>query len=270
MVGLEPIGTLPDFEDISQKSLGAYFNGIRHSLSTVLEYSFFRTLAMAQDFTGRVVQDIDGTLPNILLFMARTNHEVLYYEKVAINPKGKLVSLEELGEKANELPDSTIYGTRIDYRRGDEPDERKTLYYFQMNLDDNPYFSEGGFRFQGLKQRADVYGYLNSLDITNTYIKSASYLMYRDHFSKIRNLILDKTQYLLQDDSGIPLKYFDQDQWDLTFYGSYVSPIALFQVRYQSDLRAMYAKGKEVKPLPFGIGYQFRAGTSNLMKAVKK
>jgi hypothetical protein len=264
MIGLEPIGNLPDFEKISKKSIGGYFNGIQRTLYSILSVSFFRTISMADDFTGRVVSDIDGTLPVLMFFMERTNHKVLYYEKIAISPEGKVIPAEEA--KA----DSTYYGSKITFQRNDHPEEYKTLYYFAANLQDSPYSARSGMSEGGLAQRTDFRKYLESLDITSTYIKSASYLMYRDSFSIIRNLILDKSKYFLQDDSGMSINFIDTAKWDLTFYGSYISPISLFSVRYQSALRQIYQKGVGVKPLPFGIGYQYQAGTSNLMLGVKK
>ncbi len=264
MIGLEPIGNLPDFEKINKKSIAGYFNGIQRTLYSILSVSFFRTISMADDFTGRVVSDIDGTLPVLFFFMARTNHRVLYYEKIAISPEGTVVPAEEA------KTDSTYYGSKITYQRNDKPNEYKTLYYFAANLQDSPYSSRSGLTEGGLAQRSDFRKYLENLDITSTYIKSASYLMHRDTFGIIRNLILDKSKYYLQDDSGMPIKMIDRSKWDLTFYGSYVAPISLFSVRYQADLRQVYQKGTEVKPLPFGIGYQYQAGTSNLMLGVKK
>lgn len=265
MIGLEKPGTVPDFEKIGENGITRYFNGIRHTLTTIMEYSFFRTIAMAQDFTGRTVAEIDGTLPVILLFMARTEHKVLYIDPVAINEKGELVEREKATNK------EAILGMRVAYQRKDHPEERKTLYYFQANIGDEAYSARSGFQSEGLKKREDLKTFLKNLDITATYIKSASYLMHRESFSTIRDLILKESKYYLQDDSGMPIKYIDKDKWGLTFYGSYYSPISLFSARAQADLRAVYAKGGDgVKPLPFGIGYQFRKGTSNLMLGVKK
>ena len=264
MVGLEPIGDLPDMEAIGKQSLGAYLNGIQQSLYNILNHSFFRTISMAQDFTGKRVTTVDGTLHTLMLFMARTDHKVLYYEKVAVDPAGKIVPADQA------QTDSTYYGTKIAFQKNSEPDSRKYLYYFQANLQDTPYTARSGLSTSGLAQHTDFRKYLESLDINATYLKSASYLMYRETFSIVRNLILDKSQYLLQDDSGMPIKYIDQEKWNLTFYGNYVAPINLFKNRYQQDLRSVYAKGEGVKPLPFGIGYQYVAGTSNLMLGVKK
>ena len=96
--------------------------------------------------------------------------------------------------------------------------------------------------------------------------------MYEENFSVVRNYILDKSAYVLQDDSGMPLANFTKGKhaWDLTFFGVYAGPIALFKGRWQQDMKVAYTKKEQVRPLPFGIGYQFAEGTSNLMLAKKK
>lgn len=264
MIGLEPIGDLPDMDAVAKASLGGYLNGLQQTLYNILNLSFFRTISMAQDFTGKRVSTIDGTLPILMLFLVRTDHKILYYEKVAVDRDGKLIPAAEA------QADSTYYGTKISYESADEPGVRKNLYYFAANLQNTPYTARSGLSEGGLEQRKDFRAYLESLDITSTYLKSASYLMYRETFSIVRNLILDKSEYLLQDDSGMPIKFVDPEKWNRQFFGSYFSPIPLFKVRYQGDLRAIYQEGSQVKPLPFGIGYQYQAGTSNLMLARKK
>ena len=264
MIGLEPIGNYPDMDQVAKKSMNGYFNGLRHSLYTILKLSFFRTIAMAKDFTGKVTTDIDGTLPVLMLFMARTNHRILYYEKVAVNEEGMLISASQAtGGKV-------YYGTKLTYRREDKPNEKKTLFYFAANLQNTPYSSRSGLVRKGLEDRNDFRKFLKSLDITTTYIKSASYLMHRETFSIIRNIILNQSKYLLQDDSGMSVRYMERNKWNLTFFGSYVAPIHLFRNRYQKDLHKIYADGNGIKPLPFGIGYQYQKGTSNLMLAEKK
>lgn len=261
MMGLEPIGNMPNFDKIAEKkALPTYFNSIQISLKTILQYSFFRTLDMANDFKGRVSADVDGTLPVLLLFLERTNHRIINYEQVAINPEGKLI-------KAADAEKGAYKGTKIIYRREANPDEVKTLYYFGVNLSNNAHENLGG-----LSTRKDLKSYIESLDISATYLKSASYLMYLGDFTMIRDMILAKSPYLLQDDSGMPLSNFTagKHKWDLIFYGVYAGPISLFSNRWQQDMKLAYQKKEQVRPLPFGIGYQFAQGTSNLMLAKKK
>jgi hypothetical protein len=228
-------------------------------MNAILGLSFFRTIAMANDFKS----DLDGTLHVLMHFMARTNHEVLLQEQVAIMPNG------ELTNDLSTLSDSTYIGNRYFFKRNGE-DKVRTLTYFAVNIQNVPYVSRGGLAAKGLKTRTDLVEYIKEIDIKSTYLKSASYLMHRPTFSIIRDLILNESEHILQDDSGIPAQYFDSNQWNLTFYGNYSHPISLFENRYQEDLKEIYSNKKNIKSLPFGIGYQFRKGTSNLMRASKK
>ena len=260
MIGLEPIGTFPDLQlKNKDTTFSTYMSQLKKSMNAILGLSFFRTIAMANDFKS----DLDGTLHVLMHFMARTNHEVLHQEQVAIMPNG------ELTNDLSSLSDSTYIGNRYFFKRNGE-DKIRTLTYFAVNIQNVPYVSRGGLAAKGLKTRTDLVEYIKEIDIKSTYLKSASYLMHRPTFSIIRDLILNESEYILQDDSGIPAQYFDSNQWNLTFYGNYSQPISLFENRYQEDLKEIYLNKKNIKNLPFGIGYQFRKGTSNLMRASKK
>lgn len=256
MLALEPLGTFPDMIEKSKTGKDLpYLNGIRNSLNMILGKSFFRTLAMAEDFNG----EVDGNLPVLMQFMKRTGHKVLYQEKVGVTADGKLST------DLKNMDASTYFGNRYYFQR-DGLEVVRTLTYFSVNLQNMAYGD-----MPGLDSRKDFQAYLKGSNISSTYLKSASYLMHRETFSTIRNLILDESECVLQDDSGMPVKFFDPAKWNLTFYGDYVFPISLFASRHQDDLKEIYAKGgANVKPLPFGIGYQYVKGTSNLMKAVKK
>ena len=261
MIALEPIGTFPNMVEKSKSGKdGIYMNGVRKSLNMILGKSFFRTIAMADDFKG----EVDGNLPVLMQFMKRTNHNVMYQEKVALNQDGTLTT------DMTNVVDTTYIGNRYYFQR-EGSDAVRTLTYFAVNLQNTPYGSRGGLVAKGLETRTDLVNYFKKINMKSTYLKSASYLMHRPTFSIIRNIILDESEFLLQDDSGIPVKYFDTNKWNLTFYGNYSFPIPMFAERHQEDLKSIYDKGGDnVKPLPFGIGYKWRKGTSTLMKAEKK
>lgn len=261
MVGLEPIGSYPDLPELMKDTSGVnYLNGVHKSLHALLRLSFFRTIAMADDFKG----EVDGTLPVFLHFMSRNGYTVHYHEKVALRSDGTLT------DDLSKASDSSYFANRFYYKKGNE-DKMRVLTYFAVNLQNVPYVSRGGLVAKGLETRTDFTQFLEKSNISATYLKSASYLMHRPTFSIVRDIILNESEYLLQDDSGIPVAFFDRDQWDLTFYGNFEEPISLFEERQQEDLKAIYDSTEiEIQPLPFGIGYQFAKGTSNLMKASKK
>lgn len=260
LFALEPIGNFPDlYRKEKDTTLGEYLDQLKTSMKAILGLSFFRTVAMADDFQS----ELDGTLHVLMHFMARTDHEVLYQEKVAILPNG------DLSNDLSSISDSTYIGNRFYYRKTGE-EKVRTLTYFACNIQNTPYGSRGGLLAKGLETRKDLVAFIEKLDINSTYLKSASYLLHRPSFSIIRDIILTKSKHIIQDDSGIPLQFFD-DKWDLTFYGNFEKPIRLFSDRQQEDLKEAYDnEDNDVRPLPFGIGYQFQKGSSNMMRATRK
>jgi hypothetical protein len=101
-------------------------------------------------------------------------------------------------------------------------------------------------------------------------MKSAAYVMFDPQASTARRFVLDQSRYILQEDSGIPVRYFAPSAWALQFYGTYNKPISIFKHEYQADLAKIYKTGGDINPLSFGIGYHFQVDTANLAFATRK
>ncbi|MBE9215481.1 hypothetical protein IQ247_22920 [Plectonema cf. radiosum LEGE 06105] len=242
LIGLEPVGSVPDFAKLSANESNTALSKARSSLSEILQFSFFRTNDMKVDLQKQ------GVLPILYIFMARTNNRILDLQYIGLD---KSASIQQFKE-------GMVPGVKITFvPEGDSVP--RNLYYFSTDLSND-----------GLKKHPELTKFVTKLENPVTYLKAASYLMYNDSFSNIRNTILAKSSHLLQDDSGMPLKSFDNGKWDLKFYGAYTRPIGLFSNSYQSDLRQVYVSNKAIKPLDFGIGYQFAVNQSNLMLAETK
>ncbi len=65
LCGIEPVGSVPD---VTKLALGPALYQIEGSLNSVLNYSFFQTKEMRQDFSA---SQLNGTLPVLMVFMAR-------------------------------------------------------------------------------------------------------------------------------------------------------------------------------------------------------
>jgi len=91
-------------------------------------------------------------------------------------------------------------------------------------------------------------------------------MLHRKEFSLIRNLVLENSGAVLQDDSGIPYRWFGSDLWKVQLYGDYDRPYGSFKYMEQADLRNAY-KQPGTKPLPMHVGYGYRKITSNLLLA---
>jgi hypothetical protein len=244
LVGLEPVGKLPDIEQLSTSEIKTKLQEIDSSMNTILGLSFFRTKAMKVELANQ------GVLPILFVLMARTDNRILDVQYIGLDKDANIRAFDKKSQDKSLIP-----GVKISFVK-EGKSQPQTLYYFSTDLSDS-----------GLQKTPQFNKFVQKLDNPVTYLKAASYLMYNEYFSTIRNLILSQSTSLLQDDSGIPVKYFEQQKWNLKFYGSYTKPIDLFNKQYQPELRKIYTSDRKIKPLDFGIGYNFKVNQSNLMLA---
>lgn len=243
LIGLEPVGTIPDFSQLSSTQTLQKIQEAKNSLYAILQYSFFRTKDMKVDMANQ------GVLPILFLFMARTNQTILDVEYIGIAKDATVQKYQE----------GMVPGVKISFVTEGESTPR-TLYYFSTDLSN-----------WGLEKNPEFQTFMKQIEQPVTYLKAASYLMHYGTFSTMRDLVLSQSKNLLQDDSGIPIKSFNTEQWDLTFYGNYTPPRAPFnQEEYQPDLMKIYRSNKNIDKLDFGIGYNFGPNESNLMLATKQ
>ncbi len=253
MIGLEPVGSLPNFKKENSDSLYSYFNKVNTSLNTILKFSFFRTASMSKDIRNA---EVDGTLHLLFLFLKRIGNSICSAKPIIIDSAGNTVFLNSFLELKKYK--SATKGVEIKFR--DKNNNEKKLLYFSLNAADGSLKNNNGFIV-----------YLKSMGTINTYLKSASYLMHNSYFSVVRTIILNQSEHVVQDDSGIAFHYFlyDNHKWDYSFFGQYLKPVPRFSGYYQMDLDSLYKK-QGAKPIGFGIGYNFKDKNSNFMIASKK
>ncbi|SHI29150.1 hypothetical protein SAMN02745146_0382 [Hymenobacter daecheongensis DSM 21074] len=251
LIGLEPVGSVPRRATLENPRL---FPALKASLWSVLNFSFFRTNDMAVDLKS---VELDGSLPLLMLFAARTGHQVTAIRYVQLNTQGQLLDADTATIRK---PGPKII-PGVEMQLLNESGQKKQLYYFSADLSD---WKLGTNKEAALK-------YVRTLGPLVTYVKSATYLMHKTYFSKVRNLILEQSSFVLQDDSGIAMKYFRPADWQFTYYGVYKRPINLFAKQYQPELTKAYAdSAHRPRPLPFGTGYNWRQNDSNLLLARRR
>ncbi len=259
MIGLEPSGKVPDIRKIPTDFWENYFLALRTAMDDILTASFFKTKDMKVDFK---IQELKGTLPIMMVFLARTGHKIVTMEPVEINDSGLIV--DSRFEQAAIHQYNHMNGIRITYEKDSASSDtpQKEVYYFSIDLSN-----------ASLAQKPALSRFLDHNGDVITFIKSASYLMHERNFATIRSLILQHSYVLVQDDSGIPLKYIigpdSGEEWEPEFYGGYKAPIPMFKGFYQEDLKTNFADTSKTKPLPFRIGYG-NTSKSNILVAKKK
>ena len=242
LAALEPPGGVPDLTRLPRGSIGASLANVEHSLSSILSFSFFITKHMKVDFHA---SQINGTLPILYVFMARSGKTLKSVEGVGLDDMGTLLTGADAGR-------AVTHGARIIFTGQDGVE--KTLYYFSTDL------SNSGVRGSGFLKFCDTLAPGNSL------IKSASYLLHAGNFSAVRSWLLANSATIIQDDSGIPLAYYSTRKWSFFPFGRYAGPISEFSGRYQQQYAELFTRAH---PIDFGIGYRWRSHESNLLLSVK-
>ena len=155
-------------------------------MGSILSFSFFITRQMRVDLRAG---ELSGTLPILYVFLARSGKTIREVSPVALDDKGAAYF-------ANENPGrNATRGVRIVFAGSDG--EARTLYYFSTDL------SNGGVRVSGFLK------FCETLAPGNSLIKSASYLLHSGNFTTVRDFLLRNSATIIQDDSGIPLAYYN-------------------------------------------------------------
>lgn len=228
MCGLEKVGSTLG---TNIKTDPAHYASLRRALISLMKNSYFITKDMKNDLDN---EQLDGVCPVLTMLMAAAGRQIISIENMMIDDNGNLVPAHGNGN---------VMKYKF-FKQGSKHEQ--TLYYFSCDVNN-------------LRMDPKVRKYLTlTLPKHNiaTYLKAASYLMHMNNFSDIRDFIVNNSQYVVQDDSGVPYKYLTSD-FNITLYGSYKRPLPVFTDGcVQHDLDSAYkANAASVKPLPFRIGY---------------
>jgi hypothetical protein len=243
LCGVEEIGPAPDLNAIAPEVLPSALANLRKSMESSLDWSFFITKNMKVDLKQR---QLSGVLPILYVFLARSGCTIESVIPVSLNREGNMIESGK-GETA---------GIRIIFSGNGS--STQTLYYFCSDLSDDGIKAHPGFMKFCEKQGSGV-----------SLLKAASYLIHEGGFTRARDFLLRQSTTLIQDDSGIPLHFFEPNKWDIYFCGQYIGPIETFKQHYQPDLAQAYATNPH-EPLPFGFGYQWQPSRSGLIIANRK
>jgi hypothetical protein len=248
--GLEPVGDVPQLTGLPRGAVDASLHNIEGSLATILNLSFFITKNMKTQLTAGPVY---GTLPILYVFLARTGKTVHEVSFVSLDKEGNFIVADDSGKRAGRATtQSAAKGVKIVFSDGNGP--RQTLYYFSTDL------SDGGVKISGFLQ------FCAKLGAADSFLKSASYLLHGSNFARVRSFLVDHSATVLEDDSGIPLAYFDPKTWRLQPFGHYLAPLGIFPNTYQPRMAELF---RNAAPLDFGIGYLWRKNESNLLLATR-
>ena len=240
LVGLQPPGRLPRLDGVSSAEL----ERLRGGFESLVEAGYFQQTDMDRDFDA---ERLDGMLPVLYIFLARTGHRLLAVRHLV---------LDEEGSPVEPGADEAATAVEIEFVRDGEDTVRRLLYFSQDLSDQGLTAGHGAFR-----------RYLMSLGEWNVLMKAAVYLLQMEGFTVLRDLLLERTGTLLQDDSGLPLRDLVGAGWEIEAFGRYSKTLPVYREWFQEDLKALFDEAGASRPLPFAIGYHSQIGEGCLIVA---
>ncbi len=115
--------------------------------------------------------------------------------------------------------------------------------HFAANLDD-----EGLARTPGVKAHLEAKGRISAMT------KAASYLLWRNDFSWIRDYLLAHMDFMISDSTGIPPKFLQPAGFSLETYGGFTQSFLGANKDYNKAFRELW-KAQPARKLPFRYGY---------------
>jgi hypothetical protein len=96
--------------------------------------------------------------------------------------------------------------------------------------------------------------------------KAASHLLWNDHFSVMRGWLLEHTDWMISDSTGIPPRFADPAGFDQDTYGQFHGPalFGLYDDRDARDFKKLFAS-EPARDLPFRYGYPDKDGHAHMV-----
>ena len=252
MFGLERIGGVPDVEAMTGEEFAQLLQNLRNFMINLFARNYFVTDTMLRALRK---ERLRGVVPVLMVSMSLSGVEVL--RVVPLDPPVPFAAPGQADTAhKRRRSDRGLKGVLIEFRQASSARVQR-LSYFSLDATD-----------AAMANYPQFLDYVRALAPTTTLIKSASYLLHGNEFSRLREAILDASELLVQDDTGLPYALLLKRGWQLRVHGIYEVPIPPFEYAYQPALAAAYEKQKP-KRLPFRFGYRLNRhdNRSNLMVA---
>jgi hypothetical protein len=250
-LALENPGTLPNIEKMDAKQFDGMLRDVRNAFAEIFQRNYFITSYMGKQLTTPYIR---GTVPIMATMMALKGLRIAKIESV--DPFPDLTKAFE--EPKAKRPGKILRGAKITFVSA--ANRSHELTYYSLDATD-----------KALVHYPDFLELVGRNKPASALVKSASYLLHDNQFSKTRDMILASADILVQDDTGLPYRYLKQANWNIKLFGKYHTPIAPMQWGLQTDLRAAFGEPEVAArgPLPFPFGYHWKGAESGLILATR-
>jgi hypothetical protein len=259
-ISLEAAGDVRAIDSIAKDKLAVDLDAITLDIRR-LYHAAHSTTKSLQEASHSV---LPGTIMMALAGLAVHGMEPVQLRYFDLEPDGSIKYLTdtELDERAAEIAakgehkpkkvthywyeqTSAFANVEILYRpRGDAKAPLRTYRHILANLDD-PHMTADDRVLKHLAKKGKV----------SVMTKAASFLLWFDDFSQIRNYLLGHIAWMISDASGLPPRYAIPAGYEEITYGDFAGPYFIQDPHSDRVAFVKLWKAQPHRPLPFRFGY---------------
>jgi hypothetical protein len=252
-MSLEHAGDPRRVDHLDNKQLEASLKLIRQTATGLLTANDSKTENLMKGQRG----ELPGQLSFFLIALAVHGYEPvsLRYIRVAKDGKVEGLTAEDIAKlEGNNAPLLRKVWTSPDFsvafsnaeltfvkKGGDPKKDARVHRHFAANLDDTGFGEDPGMQ-----------AYLKNKGKVVAMTKAASYLLWRDGFSKIRSYLLDNMEFMISDSTGVPPEFATKAGFEQQAFGRFSESFLNANPTYNEEFRKLFANAQE---LPFRYGY---------------
>jgi hypothetical protein len=117
---------------------------------------------------------------------------------------------------------------------------------------------------ESLRKDPSALKYLEAKGTVSAMTKAASYLLWAEGFSKIKNYLLGHMAYMFSDSTGIPPSDAAKAGFEMETYGKFKAPFLIARASVGEEFKKLWAS-QPYRELNFRYGYPDKAGDHHLL-----
>ncbi len=262
-ISLEAAGDVRQIDTIKMGTLAADLDVVGMDIRRLYRSAYSATQDLQKDSRNPA---FPGTLMFVFAGLVLHDMEPVSLRYFDINPDGSISYLSgaELDVRAIEYEqtkrgktppktithywyehDSAFGNVEIQFRpRGDAKAPLRVYRHIVQNLDDTHLKGDGRLLVH-LKKKGKV----------SIMTKAASFLLWYDDFTEVRNYLLSSIAWMVSDASGIPPSYAEPAGYEQVTYGEFTGPLFIIDPKNTRKEFIKLWKGQPKRPLEFRFGY---------------
>ena len=253
-ISLEPAGDIRPIDTLASDRLAPELQTHRSHLERLFEKAHSRTDNLEKESKT----ELPGEILFALAALAVSGDEPVGLRYLRLRPDGSVAYVTQGDiDAAKTVADrrALFANAELRFRASGSDGPVQVFRHISFNLDD-----------AHLGADPSLLAHLGAKGKVAAMTKAASHLLWSEHFSTMRSWLLEHTDWMISDSTGIPPRFANPAGFAQDTYGAFhgPAPFGLLDDRDATDMKKLFTS-QPARDLPFRYGYPDRDGHGHLI-----